>query len=59
MLGTTAQQKAKQSKKKDTAVDSVATTPNDQQDVDAPADVPDHAALLARIRELERQFYIL
>lgn len=50
----TAQQKAKQSKKKDTAVNSAAATPDVQQG----ADVADHAALLARIRELEREFYI-
>lgn len=42
----TAQQSAKQSEKKDAAVVSA----------DAPADVPDHAVLLARIRELEREF---
>lgn len=55
---STAQQKAKQSKQKGTAVGSVATTPDDQQGMNAPADVPDHAALLARIRELEREFDI-
>lgn len=42
-------QKAKQSKQNGTAVD----------DVEAPANVPDHAALLAHIKELECEFGIL
>lgn len=45
----TAQPKAKQFKKKVTAIDGM----------EAPADGPDHAALLARIRELEGEFAVL
>lgn len=45
----TAQQTAGQSKKKGSAVD----------DVEAPGDIPDHTALLARIKELEGEFDML